>query len=581
VAATQRTRSRYFRVITVVLSLAAYGHVRAQSIYATPYTFTSLAGSPGVTAENTPGMTFDGVGTGALFFYPFGVAVDTQGAIYVGDLGETRIRKITSGGVVTTFAGAVNSPGSNDGTLATARFNEPGGVAFDSAGNLFVTDFGNNTIRKISSAGVVTTIAGSAGIAGSADGVGAAARFNQPIGITVDAADNVYVADHANDTVRKITANGVVTTIAGSAGIIGSADGVGSAALFNGPAGIDVDKTGNLYVVDYGNDTIRKIDGSGVVTTLAGSAGVSGSADGTGAAALFNGPLGIAIDSNGVIYIGDGGNSTIRKIAGGAVVTTLAGLAGSPGAIDGTGAAARFLRPCLITVDSVGNIYVPDGANATVDWGALSAPSLVSARTATGYAGQSFSYALIFSGVLGGYTATGLPLGLSLDPSSGQISGIPGATGNYPVTVGATNGAGSSTTVLTVAITAVVPPGIATQPQSQTVYAGASVSFGVAATGNPAPAYQWYLNGLPIPGATNPIYSIASASAASAGSYTVTVTNIGGQISGSATLTIAAFPVFESGGRGGGAPSLWFYGALAVIVAFRRWLLWQAPKRFG
>ena len=178
--------------------------------------------------------------------------------------------------------------GSADGTGSAARFNDPDGVAVDGAGNVYVADTFNDTIRKITPAGVVTTLAGSPGQVGSADGTGSAARFNDPEGVAVDAAGNVYVADTRNDTIRKITPAGVVTTLAGSPGQAGSADGTGSAARFDFPNGVAVDGAGNVYVADAGNDTIRKITPAGVVTTLAGTAGQSGSADGTGSAARFN-----------------------------------------------------------------------------------------------------------------------------------------------------------------------------------------------------------------------------------------------------------------------------------------------------
>ena len=186
----------------------------------------------------------------------------------------------------------------------------------------------NDTIRKITPAGVVTTFAGTAGQSGSADGTGAAARFTNPEGTAVDGAGNVYVADTFNDTIRKITPAGVVTTLAGTAGQGGSADGTGAAARFAFPTGVAVDGAGNVYVADTDNDTIRKITPAGVVTTLAGTAGQSGSADGTGAAARFNSPFGLAVDGAGNIYVADEDNDAIREITPAGVVSTLAGTAG-------------------------------------------------------------------------------------------------------------------------------------------------------------------------------------------------------------------------------------------------------------
>ncbi len=200
---------------------------------------------------------------------------------------------------MTTLAGTAGQSGSADGTGGAARFGSPTGMAVDSAGNVYVADSSAATIRKITPAGVVSTLAGSPGQSGSADGTGGAARFNDPLGVAVDGAGNAYVADTFNDTIRMITPAGVVTTLAGAPGQRGSADGTGSAARFAYPEGVAVDGAGNVYVADSANDTIRMITPAGVVTTLAGSPGQYGSADGTGSAARFVGPEGVAVDGAG------------------------------------------------------------------------------------------------------------------------------------------------------------------------------------------------------------------------------------------------------------------------------------------
>ena len=276
------------------------------------------------------------------------------------------IRKITPAGVVSTLAGLAGSSGSADGTGSAARFCYPYGVAVDGSGNVYVADTDNYTIRKITPAGVVSTLAGLAGSSGSADGTGSAARFDYPYGVAVDGSGNVYVADSGNNTIRKITPAGVVSTLAGMAGSSGSADGTGSAARFNYPTGVAVDGSGNVYVADTGNNTIRKITPAGVVSTLAGTAGSSGSADGTGSAARFYYPYGVAVDGSGNVYVADNDNYTIRKITPAGVVSTLAGLAGSSGSADGTGSAARFYYPYGVAVDGSGNVYVADTDNDTI-----------------------------------------------------------------------------------------------------------------------------------------------------------------------------------------------------------------------
>jgi len=321
---------------------------------------TTLAGTPGMRG------TADGTGPDARFDFPYGVAVDGAGNVYVADLFTGTIRKVTADGVVTTLAGSANTSGSADGTGAAARFAGPIDLAVDSTGTVYVADQGNCEIRKVTAAGAVTTLAGAASVSGSADGTGAATRFYNPLGVAADGAGNVYVADQSNATIRKVTPTGDVTTLAGTAGMAGSMDRTGAAARFNNPAGVAVDGAGNIYVAEVSNSTIRKVTAAGVVTTLAGTAGMTGSADGTGAAARFVSPPGVAADGAGNLYVADEGNHTIRMVTAAGVVTTLAGAAGMTGSADGTGAAARFNHPVAVAVDGAGNLYVADQGNSTI-----------------------------------------------------------------------------------------------------------------------------------------------------------------------------------------------------------------------
>jgi hypothetical protein len=328
---------------------------------------TTVAGTAGVTGST------DGIGSAALFSYPQDVATDGAGNLYIADGGNT-IRKITPAGVVTTLAGMAGVAGSADGTGAAARFNYPLGVATDSAGDVYVADFYNDTIRKVTPTGVVTTLAGTAGMTGSADGMGVAARFYSPHGVAVDGFGNVYIGDTDNDIIRKITPAGMVTTLTGLPLDYGSADGKGAAASFDDPSAVATDSSGNVFVADFRNLTIRKVTPTGVVSTLAGTAGMSGSVDGTGAAARFEGPVGVAADSAGNVYVADTFNdansgtysATIRKITPAGVVSTFAGTAGTSGSVDGTGAAARFSNPQGLATDSAGNLYVADSGNCTI-----------------------------------------------------------------------------------------------------------------------------------------------------------------------------------------------------------------------
>jgi hypothetical protein len=322
---------------------------------------TTVAGQAGV-----PGSA-DGTGSVARFNGNNGISeTGPWGNMYVADTGNHTIRRITPAGVVTTLAGLAGVPGSLDGTGAAARFNSPQGLCTDSLGNHFIADSGNNTIRKITPAGVVTTLAGLAGASGSADGTGNLARFNSPVDVGVDGFDNVYVADTQNDTIRKVTQAGVVTTLAGLALNQGSADGTGAAARFNRPYGIGVSPAGLIFVPDTENHTIRQVTPAGVVTTLAGLPTVSGSADGTGAAARFFEPTDVVPNGAGNLFVVDQTNQTIRKIAPGNIVTTIAGAVGITGSTDGPGLAARFSTPATIGIDAAGNLYVADYGNDTV-----------------------------------------------------------------------------------------------------------------------------------------------------------------------------------------------------------------------
>ncbi len=298
-----------------------------------------------------------------------GLAIDATGQVLtVADAGASVVRSVSiATGASGTAAGSAFSNGSTDGNGSAARFNSPYGVARIGA-DAFVIDTANNTIRKLTASGVVTTVAGTALAVGSADSTGAAAGFSSPKGIATDGVF-LYVADTGNQTIRRVTVDGVVTTVAGAAGIAGSVNGIpGSAARFNNPFNLAADN-GALYVTDTLNNSVRKIVlATGAVTTLAGSnASTSGSADGVaGSAALFNAPAGIATYA-GAAYVVDSGNATLRKVdlVTGAT-TTLAGQAGVTGLIDGTGNAARFNKPYGVVSDGAGALYVVDGGNARI-----------------------------------------------------------------------------------------------------------------------------------------------------------------------------------------------------------------------
>ena len=457
---------------------------------------TTLAGAPGQAGKA------DGTGAVARFFYPFGITVTGSGTVYVADTGNHTVRVVTSGGAVATLAGAAGISGIADGVGGEALFAYPDGVALDAAGTLYVADHDNQTIRKVTAAGAVTTVAGAAKISGTADGTGGAARFSSPTGVAVDSSGNIYVVDSGNSTIRKIGVGGIVTTFAGVAGVAGSSDGTGGSARFNAPEGIAIDSVGNLFVADTNNSTIRKITAAGAVSTFAGVAGQTGTADGPGGSARFNGPYAVAVDGAGNVYVSDFFNSTIRKITAGGTVTTLAGLAGSPGAADGTGTAARFNQSYGLTVDSIGNVFVADTYNRAIR--KVTAGGVVSTLNGT-------------------LTRFYYPQGIAVN-----------ASGNLFVTDG-------DNQAISKGVFTVILPTITTQPASQTPAVGGTVTLTTGATipsGNPALTYQWQFNGTNLSGASGATLTINNTQPADAGLYTAVVTSTGSVTSAPAIVGV-------------------------------------------
>jgi sugar lactone lactonase YvrE len=300
-----------------------------------------------------------GGGPVASFNEPTGIAVDAAGNIYVADYGNNMIRKISPSGVVTTLAGN-GTQGSLNGADSLSTFNGPTGVAVDPSGNVYVADANNNQIRMIAN-GMVTTIAGSDS-SGAQNGQGALAYFLGPASVACDAQGNVYVADAGNDLIREIAPGGLVSTLAGT-GNAGSQNGPDTTASFNNPAGVAVDASGNIYVADMLNGLIRKISG-GLVSTLAGNDSTA-SVNGVGTAASFFFPNSVAVDAMGNVYTTEYVTNLIRKVAPDGTVTTFAG-SGASGQADSTGTAASFSGPSGVAVDAAGNVYVADTYNNVI-----------------------------------------------------------------------------------------------------------------------------------------------------------------------------------------------------------------------
>ncbi len=349
----------------------AVAFVSVSSALAQPLTVTLLAGKPNGSGTTT--TPFDA----ARFTSPKGVAVGPAPGtlpIYVID-GNHAVRRINKGIAVPVFAGSASSLGFVDDVGAAARFNQPGGLVVDATGDVFVADTKNHSIRRISAiSSAVTTIQGT-GNAGSTDGIAGVqmAEFSSPAGIAVGTNNVLFVADTANNTIRKLTfvsgSGYIVSTFAGKAGFSGLVNGTGASARFNKPQGIAVDTAGNVFVADTDNHVIRKITPAGVVSTFVGAL-KSGSTDGIGTAALFNRPVGVAVDKTpqgaNKLYVADTGNHVLRMVTPGKVVTTAAGVAGTAGAVNGEGVAAKFNGLSGVAVDGSGKISVADTLNHTV-----------------------------------------------------------------------------------------------------------------------------------------------------------------------------------------------------------------------
>jgi sugar lactone lactonase YvrE len=422
---------------------------------------------------------------------------------------EAYLEAISTG--VTTLAGWPQAGGTADGTGRAARFDFVGSVRLDSQGNIYVADAGNNTVRKVTPGGVVTTVAGTPEKPGSQDGPATQALFDDPAGVAVDASGNLYVADSGNYTIRKIEMpSGLVSTLAGSPGVQGTASGTGGNAQFYDMQNIAADNFGNLYVADGMSDTVRKVViATGAVTTFAGTAGVVGSSDGTGGESRWNDPTGIATDAAGNVYVSDTGNCTVRKITPSGVVTTIAGIPGVPWSQVGPG---LFTAPAGLSVDSSGNIFVGDVGTyriSEISPGGAVTPVAGSAQGAVDGPPSSAEF--------------WFPCDVAVDPD-GAI---------YVAD-------GYNDTVRRVAPSLPAPSFALGLPQYPFVNVGSTVVFSRVVTG--ATSYQWLFDGAPISdsptdgsvttnvvsGATGDHLVISNCTYAAAGSYSLEAFGPGG-----------------------------------------------------
>jgi hypothetical protein len=510
---TQPTSQTVMAGSTATLSVAVSG--TGPFTYQWLFNGTNLPNGIITTVAGNGGGGYSGDGgpaTNASLYYPESAALDAAGNLFIGDFVNNRIRKATTNGIITTVAGNGNPGYSGDGVPATNATVRPAGVALDTNGNLFIADWNNNRIRKVDTNGIITTVAGIGSPGYSGDGGPAtSASLAYVEGVTVDGAGNLFIADTVNNRIRKVDTNGIITTVAGKGpAVYGSYSGDGGAATNAGldtPYSTAVDVSGNLFIADFYNNCIRKVDTNGIITTVAGNGDWGYSGDGGPATnATLDEPYGVAVDSSGNLFISDSSNDRIRKVDTNGVITTVAGKDCWGYSGDGGPATNATLNlPAGVALDSVGNLFLADLGNERVREVVLFAsyPTLTLNNVSWDNGG---SYSVIITG-----------------PSGSVTSSV-------------------------VTLTVLSPPIIESQPQSLALLGGVPVSFGVSVVGTAPFHYQWQNNGMDLSddgnlsGSATTNLLVAAATTNDAGGYTVIITNAWGSVTSSVANLMVVMP---------------------------------------
>ena len=509
--------------------------VRKMTLAGDVSTFAGTAGMAG---------SSDGPAGSAQFNAPANLAADQDGNIFVADTENHAIRKI-AGGQVTTFAGSLGQSGAANGVGGKAKFYKPAGIATDVFGNVYVSDE-NHVVRKISRDGDVTAFAGVSGTPGSSDGAGASATFRSPAGLVVDDFGNVFVADSGNHLIRKITSAGIVSTVAGVSGAAGSADGAKGVARFNAPGRLTMDRAGNLFVSDTGNHTIRRITiGGGETSTVAGSAGSAGYAEGAGTLARFKSPLGIANTSGSTFYIGDSGNSVVRKLV---YDGSLTGVADAYTVVN---AAAADEGDYTVTVTNwAGSVTSGTAALKVFQEVKITSPPAGGGVVLGG--SHTFSVTAAGSDIAYQWSKGGVPIAGGTS-SSYSIPGVSQSDyGEYSVEV---SNAVSPSKSASATIFRVEVPTITVQPEGGIAGLGEPFALEVKAEGTAPLTYEWRRSGFLVQSGTSPSRVLSPARMADAGDYVVTVRNAyGSAVSSPARVSVVDFslPLFVAVPDGNG-----------------------------
>ena len=478
-----------------------------------------------VAGNGAKGLSGDGGQAIYATVTPFSVALDPSGNLFVADVNNHRIRKVDTNGIITTVAGNGTTNYSGDGGLAIYAGLHPAAVTVDASGNLFTVDYYSQHIRKVDTNGTITTVVGNGTNGFSGDGgMAPNASLSRPADVTVDASGNLFIADQNNNRIRKVSTNGIITTVAGDGGAGYSGDGgAATNASLLIPEGVTVDAAGNLFIADTGNNRIRKVDTNGIITTVAGGGGGSDINAATNASLLF--PGGVAVDADGNFFIADSGRWLVRKVDAHGIITTVAGN-GSPGFSGDGGAAtnASLGGPSSVTTDAAGNLFISDPGNNRI-------------RKVIPTQGQTLA--------LNNVVATN--------------------AGSYQVVA---TGAGGSVTSSVANLTVYT---IVSQPASRTNVQGTTATFSVDVGGVTPVTYQWFKNGLiltnggNVSGSTAPTLTLTDVQDADGAFYSVVVSNnlAGSMTSPSALLTVIDWPFITNQPAG---QAVWIGGSVAFSV---------------